>query len=195
MVKHRSPPSQSWKTFLDNHAHGIAACDFLVVPTIGFKMLYAFVVLAHDRRKILHVAMTDHPTAQWTAQQLVEAFAWNETPKHLIRDNDSIYGAVFKAKLRALGIHDGPTALRSPWQNAYVERVIGSIRRECLDHIIVLNATHLHRVLKAYTKYYNNARTHLSLEKNAPISRLVSISGIIKSIPRLGGMHHEYVRI
>jgi len=118
MVKRRSPPSQNWKTFLDNHAHDIAACDLLVVPTIDFKMLYAFVVLAHDRRKILHVAVTDHPTAQWAAQQLVEAFAWGEAPKHLIRDNDSIYGAVFKAKLRALGIRDGPTAMRSPWQNA-----------------------------------------------------------------------------
>ncbi len=195
MAKRRSPPSQSWKTFLDNHARDIAACDFLVVPTIGFKMLYAFVVLTHDRRKILHLAVTDHPTAQWAAQQLVEAFAWGEAPKHIIRDNDSIYGAVFKAKLRALGIRDDPTALRSPWQNGYVERVIGSIRRECLDHIIVLNAAHLRRVLKAYVSYYNMARTHLSLEKNAPFTRAILASGAIKSTPHLGGLHHEYARI
>jgi len=195
MVKRRCPPSQGWKTFLDNHAQDIAAYDFLVVPTIGFKMLYAFVVLAHNRRKILHVAVTDHPTAQWAAQQLVEAFAWGEAPKHLIRDNDAIYGAVFRAKLTALGIRDGPTALKSPWQNAYVERVIGSVRRECLDHIIILSAAHLHRVLKAYAKYYNNARTHLSLKKNAPVPRPISTSGAIKSTPHLGGLHHEYTRI
>ena len=135
MVRRRGPPSQSWKTFIRNHADGIAACDFLVVPTIGFKLLFAFIVMAHGRRKLLHVGVTAHPTAEWTARQIIEAFPWDKTPDTLIRDNDAIYGAVFKKKLKAMGIRDGPTALRSPWQNGYAERLIGSIRRECLDHI------------------------------------------------------------
>ncbi len=178
-----------------NHTDGVVSVDFLAVPTVGFKLLYAFVVLGHGRRKLLHIAVTYQPTAEWAARQIAEAFPWSDAPRHLIRDNDAIYGAVFKKKLKTMGIRDGPTALRSPWQNAYVERVIGSVRRECLDHIIILSAAHLHRVLKAYAKYYNNARTHLSLEKNAPVPRRVSITGVTKSIPHLGGMHHEYVRI
>jgi len=195
MVKHRRPPSQGWKTFLRNHIDGIASVDFLVAPTISFKLLYAFVILGHGRRKLLHIAVTCYPTSDWAARQIAEAFPWDEAPVWLIRDNDSVFGVAFKKQLKAMGIRDGPTALGSPWQNAYVERVIGSVRRECLDHIIVFNAAHLHRVLKAYAKYYNNAPTHLSLEKNAPVPRLVSASGTIKSTPHLGGLHHEYVRI
>lgn len=150
MGQKRGPPSQSWKTFIRNHADGIAACDFLVVPTIGFKILFAFIVMAHERRKLLHIGVTAHPTAQWTARQLTEAFPWDETPNTLIRDNDAIYGAVYKNKLRTMGIRDRPTALKSPWQNGYAERLIGSIRRECLDHVIIRDENHLRRVLKAY---------------------------------------------
>ncbi len=172
MVKRRGPPSQSWKTFLCNHVDGdgIASVDFLNVPTIGLKLLYAFVILGCGRIKLLHIGVTDHPTAEWTARQVVETFPWIEAPDHLIRDNDAIYGAAFKKQLRAMGIRDGPTALRSPWQNSFVERLIGSIRRECLDHMIIFNAAHLHRVLKVYAKYYNEARTHLSSGTNTPIA-------------------------
>ena len=195
MLRRPRSSGQGWKTFLGNHAADIAACDFLVVPTIGFRMLYAFVVLSHDRRKILHVAVTSKPTAEWTARQIAEAFPWGMPPKYLIRDNDVIYGAVFRAKLKALGIRDRQTSIRSPWQNGYVERVIGSIRRECLDHMIILNEAHLRRVLKNYVEYYNTVRTHLGLEKGTPASRSVKATGAIKSRPYLGGLHHEYVRI
>lgn len=194
MVRRRGPPSQSWKTFIPNHADGIAACDFLVVPTIGFKLLFAFIVMAHGRRKLLHVGVTAHPTAEWTARQIIEAFPWDKTPDTLIRDNDAIYGAVFKKKLKAMGIRDGPTALRSPWQNGYAERLIGSIRRDCLDHIIIRDESHLRRTLKAYANYYNSARTHLSLQKNSPAPRKRQDFGRIIPRPHLGGLHHEYAR-
>ena len=195
MVKRRGPPSQSWKTFICNHTDGIAACDFLVVPTIGFKLLFAFIVMAHGRRKLLHVGVTAHPTAEWTAQQLREAFPWDQTPESLIRDNDAIYGAVFKNRLKSMSIRDGPTAPRSPWQNGYVERLIGSIRRECLDHIIIRDESHLRRVLRAYAEYYNSARTHLGLEKNSPVPRKPQAHGRLVSRPHLGGLHYEYARI
>ena len=191
----RGPPSQSWKTFICNHSDGIAACDFLVVPTVGFKLLFAFIVMAHGRRKLLHIGVTAHPTAEWTARQITEAFPWDQAPDRLIRDNDAIYGATFKRKLNSMGIRDGPTALRSPWQNGYAERLIGSIRRECLDHIIIRDENHLRRVLKAYAKYYNSARTHLSLQKNSPDPRQRQVNGQITSRPHLGGLHHEYARI
>jgi transposase InsO family protein len=195
MAKRRGSPSQGWKPFLRNHADGIASCDFLIVPTLGFKLLYAFVVLGHGRRKLLHVGVTAHPTAEWTARQIFEAFPWDSAPAHLIRDNDAIYGSAFKKRLAAMGIRDGPTAIRSPWQNGYAERLIGSIRRECLDHMIICDEAHLRRILKAYVKYYNSARTHLGLGKDAPTSRSIRHSGSIKSTPHLGGLHHEYVRI
>lgn len=137
MIKRRGPPSQSWKTFLRNHADGIASCDFLIVPTIGFNLLYAFVVLDHGHRKLLHIGVTSHPTAEWTTRQLIEAFPWDSEPSLLIRDNDAIYSSAFKKQLVAMGIRDSPTALRSPWQNGYVERVIGSIKRECINHMII----------------------------------------------------------
>ncbi len=195
MAKRRGPPSQGWKTFVHNHADGIAACDFLIVPTIGFKLLYAFVILAHGRRKLLHVAVTAYPTAEWAARQITEAFPWNETPDTLIRDNDAIYGGAFKKRVTAMGIRDGPTALRSPWQNGYAERLIGSIRRECLDHMIIRDEAHVRRILSAYAKYYNSARTHLSLKKNCPNPRRIRSTGPVSCRPHLGGLHHEYARI
>ncbi len=195
IAKRLGPPSQGWITFLRNYTDGIASCDFLIVPTVGFKLLYAFVILGHGRRKLLHISVTAHPTAEWAARQICEAFPWDSTPAHLIRDNDAIYGAAFKKQLCVMGIRDGPTALRSPWQNGYVERVIGSLRRECLDHMIIRDENHLRRILKAYTKYYNAARTHLSLNKDAPDSRPVRRGEHVKRIPHLGGLHHEYIRI
>ena len=195
MVKRRGRPTQSWKTFLRNHADGIASCDFLIVPTIGFKLLYAFVVLGHGRRKLLHVAVTPRPTADWTARQIIEAFPWSEAPALLIRDNDGVYGSEFKRRLKSMGIRDGPTAVRSPWQNSCAERVIGSLRRECLDHMIVRDADHLRRILSGYAKYYNAARTHLTLHKDASNARLRTPMGRITCAPHIGGLHHEYARI
>jgi transposase InsO family protein len=195
MVPRPDRPGQSWRTFLKNHMADTAAIDFFIVPTIRFKLLYALAILRLNRRRLIHIAVTAHPTAEWTAQQILQAFPWDEAPEVLIRDRDAIYGAVFKKRLYTMGIRDGPTAARSPWQNGYVERLIGSIRRECLDHMIIRDEGHLHRILKAYTDYYNNTRTHLSLAKDAPNQRPVSRSGTIQAIPKLGGLHHQYIRI
>jgi transposase InsO family protein len=195
MVKRRGPPAQTWRTFLRNHADGIAAADLFVVPTIGFNLLYCLVILAHGRRKLVHHAVTAHPTAEWIARQIVEAFPWNTTPRYLVRDRDAAYGHVVKRRLRALGIRDRPTALRSPWQNAYVERLIGTARRECLDHVIVFGETHLHRVVSRYFSYYNETRTHLSLNKDAPVSRPIERFGRIIAAPMVGGLHRRYARI
>lgn len=195
MVKRTGRPSQGWKTFFHNHADGVASCDFLIVPTIGFKLLYAFVVLGHGRRRLLHFAVTSHPTANWTTRQITEAFPWDSAPEVLIRDNDAIYGLAFRRRLAAMGIRDGPISVRSPWQNGLAERLIGSIRRECLDHLIVRDAEHLRRILNGYAKYYNAARTHLSLGKDAPVPRRKSAAGAIIRIRHLGGLHHEYARI
>ena len=186
---------QSWKTFLQNQAEGIASVDLFTVPTIWFEQLYAIVILNHARRKIVCMTVTDHPTAMWLAQQITEAFPWDSAPRFLIRDNDVKFGAVFKRRVRAMGIRDRPTSFRSPWQNGYAERVIGTIRRECLDHMIVVNEAHLRRVLSAYATYYNSARTHRSLAKDAPIHRPVERLGTIKARPVLGGLHHRYTRI
>jgi len=195
IVKRRRPPSQGWRTFLRNHAPDIAAMDLFVVPTIGFDLLYGFVIVRLDRRDLVWINVTSHPTAEWIARQITEAFPWDDAPQHLIRDRDRIYGAAVRRRLRAMGIRDKPTAPVSPWQNGFAERLIGSIRRECVDHFIVLSEAHLRRILRAYARYYNDIRTHRSLDKDAPASRPVQRTGSIKSCPILGGLHHHYVRV
>jgi transposase InsO family protein len=195
MVKRRAPPSQAWRTFLRNHAPDVAAMDVFVVPTIGFDLLYAFVIVRLDRRDLVWINVTANPTAEWVARQITEAFPWNEAPCYMIRDRDRIYGVVVTRRLRAMGIRDKPIPPASPWQNGFAERLIGSIRRECLDHIIVLGEAHPHRILKSYARYYNETRRHLALDKDAPLSRTVKKSGRILCRPVVGGLHHEYVRI
>ncbi len=195
MAKYRKPPSQGWKTFLRNHADGIASMDLFVVPTLSFRLLYGLLILSHGRRQILWLGVTTHPTAEWMAQQLIEACGWEWTPNYIVRDRDSVYGEVFTRRLRAMGIRDRPTAPRSPWQNGHTERLIGSIRRECVDHVVVFGERHLRHLLLSYTEYYNGARTHLSLNKDAPVPRAVQAIGRILPTPILGGLHHQYVRI
>jgi transposase InsO family protein len=194
MSRRRGPPSQGWKTFLRNHADGIAAMDLFVVPTISFRLLYGLLIMRHGRRQILWLGVTAHPTAEWIANQLTEACGWNQPPRHLIRDLDGAYGEIFIRRLRSMGIRDRPTSARSPWQNGYAERLIGSIRRECVDHIIVVGERHLRHVLLSYMNYYNEARTHLSLNKDAPVPRAVERAGHTLCRPVLGGLHHHYVR-
>ena len=195
MARGRRPPSQGWRTFLRNHADGIASMDLFVVPTISFQLLYGLLILRHGRREILWLGATTHPSAEWISRQLTEAYGWEQGPRYLIRDRDSIYGDVFIRRLRAMGIRDRPTAPRSPWQNGYCERLIGSIRRDCLDHVVVFGEQHLRHLLRSYANYYNQARTHLSLNKDAPVSRAVEAVGRILPVPILGGLHHQYVRI
>ncbi len=194
MAKRRRPPSQSWKTFLRNHAEGIAALDLFAVPTVDLRMLFALVVVAIDRRLMVMINVTTHPTADWIARQITEAFPWDRAPQYLIRDRDGAYGHTFKRRLHAMGIRDRPTAPRSPWQNCYAERLIGLIRRECLNHVVVFGEAHLRRVLKKYTEYYNATRTHLSLAKDSPISRPIQRLGRVTKRPLLGGLHHQYLR-
>src|SRR5476651_73639 len=195
MIKRRGPPSQEWRTFLRNHAPDIAAMDLFVVPTIGFKLLYGFVIIRLDRRDLVWIGVTTNPTAEWVARQITEAFPWDDAPRFMIRDRDRIYGTVVTRRLRAMGIRDKPIAPASPWQNAFAERLIGSIRRECLYHIVDLGEAHLRRILRSYSAYYNDIRTHRSLDKDAPVSRPVQRIGIISSRPILGGLHHHYVRV
>ena len=195
MVNRRGPPSQGWCTFLRNHAPDIAAMDLFVVPTIGFNLLYAFLIVRLGRRDLVWINVTTNPTAEWIARQLTEAFPWDEAPRNLIRDRDRIYGAVVTRRLRAMGIRDKPIAPASPWQNGCAERLIGSIRRECVDHCIVLGEAHLRRILRTYAHYYNNIRTHRSLDKDTPVSRPVQRTGIVSSRPILGGLHNHYVRV
>jgi len=165
------------------------------VPTIGFKLLYCLIILSHGRRKVIHHAVTSHPTAEWVARQIIATFPWDEAPEYLVRDRDAIYGEVVKRRLRGLGIRDRPIAPRSPWQNAVVERLIGSARREWIDHVIVFGETHHHRIMSMHASYYNAARTHLSLCKDAPISRAIARFGRIIAEPMIGGLHHRYARI
>jgi transposase InsO family protein len=195
MARRRRPPSQTWRTFLTNHVHQIVAADFFVVPTATCRLLFVLVVLAHDRRRVVHTAVTAHPTAAWAAQQFREAFPWDQAPRYLIRDRDHAFQAV-KATVEVMGIEEVLTALRSPWQNAYAERFIGSVRRECLDHVIVLSAAGLRQILKSYVGYYTTSRTHLSLEKDSPQPRLVTppSHGRVIAIPQVGGLHHRYDR-
>ncbi len=197
MIKRREPPSQAWRTFLENHAKEIVALDFFTVPTVTFRILFVLIILSHDRRRILHVNVTEHPTAAWTARQLIEACGLDEAPRYLLRDRDAIYGEEFRRQAAVLKIKDVTTAPRSPWQNPYAERVIGSIRRECLDHMIILGECHLKRTLSSYVGYYHNARTHLSLEKDAPVGRVVQPieKGRVVELKRVGGLHHLYARM
>jgi putative transposase len=195
MPRRDKPPSQRWRTFLANHVGQIMATDFFVVPTVTYRLLFVLVVLAHDRRRIVHVAVTDHPTAAWTAQQLRNAFPEDHAPRYLLHDRDTVFTDV-ASTIGAMQIHEVVTAARSPWQNAYVERLIGSIRRECLDHVIVLSVAGLRRVLANYVEYYMNTRTHLSLGKDAPASRPATplTAGRIVEIPQVNGLHHRYDR-
>jgi transposase InsO family protein len=195
MVPRPDRPSQSWKTFVRNHMEGIAAIDLFVVPTIGFQQLFAFVVLRYERRQLLWFAVTRNPTAEWLARQITEAFPWDTTPEYLIRDNDRAFGVAFKARVRAMGIRDQPISFRSPWQNGYLERLIGSIRHECTDHLIVFSEEHLRRILGKYSVYYNEVRSHVSPGKDAPCTRLIERFGDIIAYPILGGLHHRYGRI
>jgi transposase InsO family protein len=195
MVRRHQPPSQGWGAFVRNHAPDIGAMDLFAVPTIGFKLLYAFVIVRLGRRDLVWINVTTNPTADWIARQLTEAFPWNGAPRYLIRDRDQIYGAVVMRRIRTMGIRDKPIAPASPWQNGFAERLIGSIRRECLDHMIVLGEAHLRRILRAYAGYYNDIRTHRSLDKDAPAHRPVQRMGNIESHAILGGLHHRYVRV
>jgi transposase InsO family protein len=187
-----APPSQGWRTFLSNHVDGIAAIDLFVLPTIAFQILYCLVIVRHGRRLWVSIGVTANPTAEWISRQVTEAFPWDHAPRYLIWDRDTSYGPVFLQRIRAMGIRDHPITPRSPWQNAYVERLIGSIRRECLDHMIVFGEAHLRRILRGYAAYYNEARTHLSLDKDAPVTRAVATTGRILGHPILGGLHHQY---
>ena len=182
MVKRRGPPSQGWRTFLRNHAPDIAAMDLFVVPTIGFDLLYAFVIVRLARRELVWINVTANPTAEWIARQITEAFPWDEAPRYLIRDRDRVYGAAVTRRLRAMGIRDKPIAPGSPWQNGFAERLIGSIRRECTDYVIALGEGHLRRALQSYARYYNDMRTHRSLNKDAPIHRAIESRGDIKTL-------------
>jgi putative transposase len=195
-MKNAKPPSQTWKTFLANHAKQIAAVDFFTVHTMSFRILYCFIILLHDRRKVVHFNVTAHPTAVWTAQQMIEAFPDNDAPKYLVRDRDGIYGDYFCSRVAGMGIEEVITAPRSPFQNPYVERLIGSIRRECLDHLIIIGEDHLRRILREYIDYYHNSRPHQSLGRNSPIPREIEPPPRSKvvSIPQVGGLHHIYRR-
>ena len=195
MAKRHGPPSQGWHTFLRNHAPDIAAMDLFVVPSIGFNLLYTLIIVRLDRRQLIWINVTQHPTAEWIARQLTEAFPWHEAPRYLVRDRDRVYGDVAMRRIRAMGIRDKPIAPASPWQNGFAERLIGSIGRECLDHLVILGEAHLRRLLGTYACYYNNVRTHRSLDKDAPAFRPVQRIGTITSHAILGGLHHRYVRI
>ena len=193
----KSPgPSPTWRAFLTAHARGIVAVDFFLVPTLTFRLLFVFVVLRHERRELLHINVTDHPSAVWTAQQIIEAFPDDSAPKFLLRDRDSIYGEEFARRVRRMGIREVRIAPHAPWQNPFVERVIGSIRRECVDHALILNEAHLRRLLHGYIGYYNTARPHQSLDHNSPQPREVHPPefGRVVSIPQVGGLHHLYQR-
>jgi transposase InsO family protein len=196
LIRHRKSPSQTWRTFLDNHVKSMVSVDFFTVPTIRFQVLYVFLVLAHDRRRIVHFNVTAHPTADWTVQQLREAFPFDRIPRYLLRDRDGIFGDEFRKGVEAMEITEVLSAPRSPWQRAYVERLIGTIRRECLDHVIVFNEAGLYHHLKSFLTYYHDSRTHLSLAKDSPESRQVQLPelGQIVAIPQVGGLHHRYER-
>jgi putative transposase len=196
MPRRCGPPSQTWGTFLANHMPRAAAIDFFVVPTATFRSLYVFVVLAHARRRLVHFNVTDAPCAHWTGQQVINAFPYATAPRYLHRDRDAIYGSEFISRVSSMGIEQVVSAARAPWQNPYVERVIGSLRRECTDHVIVTGVAHLRRVLREYVAYYNADRTHVALDKDSPAPRpvLPHGRGQVIALPRVGGLHHRYER-
>jgi hypothetical protein len=193
----RKPPSPTWKAFLSNHVKDLVACDFFTVPTVQCRVLFVFIMLAHERRRIVHFNITEHPTAQWTAQQIVDAFPWDTAPRYLLRDRDSIYGRLCQDRVDHMGIEEVKIAPRSPWQNPYCERVVGSIRRDVLDPIIVLNDRHLMRLLRTYLGYYHRFRSHLSLDMDCPTSRPIQlpVMGRVQRVPEVGGLPHYYERI
>jgi transposase InsO family protein len=196
MPKRNHRPPQTWKTFLKNHMHNTVSIDFLTVPTITFKILFVMIILSHDRRRVLHFNVTRHPSAIWAGRQIVEAFPWDTAPKYMIRDRDRIYGNEFQDRVKNMDINEILTSPQSPWQNGYCERLIGSIRRDCLNHMIVLNEKHLRRILKDYFEYYHNDRTHLGLEKDTPDMREVQTKTSdtkLVAMPRVGGLHHRYI--
>ena len=197
LPRRRKPPSQTWRSFLDNHVSDLVSVDFFTVPTLSFRLLFAFVVLAQDRRRILSVNVTSNPSAAWTANQIVQTFPWETAPRYLLRDRDGVYGSFFRHRMRNLGIKEVVIARRSPWQNPYVERVIGTLRRELLDHVVVVNERHLRRLLRRYVaEYYHPCRTHLSLDKDSPEPRSVEppeLGGVVE-LPLVGGLHHRYSR-
>jgi len=198
MFKHPKPPSQTWRTFLKNHTSDIVACDFLTAYTVTFHVYYVFVMLRHSDREILHFNVTQNPTMEWTFQQIREAFPFGKTPRYLLHNNGSVFSRRFRDKLKSLGIESVRTAYRSPWQNPYVERVNGTLRRECLDHLIIFNERHMRRILSEFIDdYYNTTRPHLSLNRNSPIPREIdpSPNGKVVSTPILGGLHHRYHRV
>jgi transposase InsO family protein len=190
-------PSPTWRSFLRNHLPDIAAIDMFVIATATFQLLYTLIVLSLDRRRIVHFEVTANPTQDWLSGQMTEAFPWHTAPRYLLRDRDKSYGLAFRHRVRAMGIIEVITAPRSPWQNPYVERLIGSIRRECLDHVIILSERHLRRVLSSYFQYHHAARTHLSLHKDCPRPRAVQLpftGDNIVAFPEVGGLHHRYER-
>jgi putative transposase len=195
-VRPRQLPSPPWKTFLHNHVKDLIALDFFVVPTVTHKVLFVLLILVHEQRRVIHFNISEHPTAQWTAQQVVDAFPWDEAPRYLLRDRDRIYGASFRQRVQHMGIEEVLIALRSPWQNPYVERLIGSIRRDCLDHVIVLHERHLRRLLTEYFHYYHHWRTHRALDMDCPLPRPVQRPevGSIREVAEVGGLHHHYER-
>jgi transposase InsO family protein len=197
MMRSRGRPSPTWRTFLHNEASGIAAIDMFVVPSATFRLLFVMLILVHDRRKIVRFDVTQHPTAGWLSRQVTEAFPWDTAPRFLLRDRDASYCSVFRKRIEAMGITEVVTEPRSPWQNAYVERAIGSIRRECLDHIVVFNERHLRRVLSSYVDYYHRTRTHLSLDEDCPDSRPIQPPrcGPVVELPQVAGLHHRYERL
>jgi len=190
------PPSQTWRTFLKNHMMNMVSIDFFTVPTAKFRVLFVLVILSHNRRQVVSFKATSNPTIMWTAQRIIEVFPWDTAPKYLLRDRDSIYGAYFRQRVKNMGIKEVITAAQSPWQNPFVERLIGSIRRDCLDHVIVLNESHLSRILSSYFDYYHYDRTHYGLGKDTPVERPVqprpAKGAKVIELPRVGGLHHRY---
>ncbi len=196
LPRNRKPPSQNWSAFLDNHLKDLVSIDFFTVPTVTFRVLFVLVVLSHHRRRVVYFNVTEHPTARWTGQQIGEAFPEDTAPRYLLRDQDKIYGEEFCNRVSGMEIEEILTAPQSPWQSPFVERLIGSIRRDCLDHVIVLGERHLKRILTSYFAYYHDSRTHLSLEKDAPEPRPIQppMFGAVVAVPEVGGLHHRYER-